>query len=135
MKYPILFFRFSIHALIFSAVFISVGGQRSYAQGDVILGTPVFFETLYDVPVMAGLEEIAEAALSFDKADGRIAQASAFSENLGKEAILIFYNKTLEQMGWQVLGEGKYVREGEKLEIFVEKSKGSYIARFSLQPY
>lgn len=105
-----------------------MGQTESYA------GESRFFETLYDVPIMPGLVEIPDMALNFDKPDGRISQAGAVAADLKKQAVFVFYQESLGQMGWKKIAEGSYVREGEKLEIFTEKSGTSLLIRFLLQP-
>lgn len=97
-----------------------------------------FFESLYDVPVMKGLEEIPELALSFDKPDGRISQAGAYANDLKKDDILAFYDISLAQMGWKRAKEGIYTRNTEKLEVFIRKvqeKQGSLLfVKFLLKP-
>lgn len=97
-------------------------------------GQAEFFESLYDVPVMAGLHEEKDMSVSFDKAQGRIAYAYATAPNIRFEDVIIFYDKALGQMGWQKLGSKAYVREQEKLEISLEKTSTSEVIRFVLQP-
>ena len=97
-----------------------------------------FFETLYDVPVMQGLEEVPDMALSFDKVGGRIAEAGAVTAILSDREVMSFYRASLEQMGWQQK-EGVYdpyvfTRENEKLSIFLDKSDSSLVVRFLLEP-
>lgn len=95
-----------------------------------------FFETLYDIPIMSGLEEMSDMALSFDQPAGRISEAVAILvENIEETVILDFYSLSLEQMGWRKLSQGVFVREGEKLVISFEKSEASHLIRFLLQPY
>lgn len=97
-------------------------------------GETKFFETLYDVPIMPGLQEIPEMSLSFDKPDGRISQAAAMSPVLEDKAILSFYRVSLPQMGWHIIAPASFTREGEKLEINIEKSGQMRLVRFSLSP-
>ena len=115
--------------LIYSAIFLLSIVPAPAAQ---------FFETLYDVPVMDGLTEVPEMALSFDKPNGRIAEAAATSLSLSEDAIINFYKTSLFQMGWQfkeqALNHYIYHRESEELIIYVEKSDSSLLIRFLLQP-
>jgi len=90
-----------------------------------------FFETLYDVPVMVGLNEAPDMSVTFDKPTGRISQAGARMGGLSKQAILAFYNETLVQLGWKAGGEGMYIREGETLTLSFE---GSETVKFLLKP-
>lgn len=97
-----------------------------------------FFETLYDIPVMQGLDELEDMALSFDKAGGRIAEAGASTDVLSDREVISFYKTALEQMGWRRV-EGTYdpyqfTREDEHLSIFITKSGASTVYRFLLEP-
>lgn len=77
---------------------------------------PVFFSVLGDVPVMEGLAELPESALLFDKPAGRVAEVTA-KGLVKKAAIIRFYDETLPQLGWSVIGSGVYSKEGEKLML------------------
>ena len=101
-----------------------------------------FFDSLYDVPVMPGLIEVPELSLSFDKATGRISQAAAVYNGINIDAVFVFYDQSLRQMGWRKISQGGYVREGEKLSISIEaktennqenQSSGPLV-RFLLEP-
>lgn len=111
--------------LIYSALFLLIISSVSAAQ---------FFETLYDVPVMKGLQEIPERALSFDLPDGRIAEAAALAQNTPEKDIMAFYDVSLFQMGWQEKAANIYVREGEELSISYDKSGSSLVVTFRLKP-
>ncbi len=101
-----------------------------------------FFESLYDVPIMSGLEEAPELALSFDKPDGRISQAGGYSKTAKEADIFKFYDLALVQMGWKRAGTGVYIRERERLELSVEeitgkaqeKQEGLLFVKFLLKP-
>lgn len=114
------------------------GSASVFAQDNFVVSGPLFFESLYDIPVMPGLQEVPELAVSFDKPGGRIAEAGAEAGDLEEPEILGFYDKTLGQMGWQKKAEGSYQREGEQLEIIIEKKAEktavSRLVRFSLNP-
>ncbi len=90
-----------------------------------------FFETLYDVPVMDGIVEIPDMALTFDKPNGRIAQAGAQTGKHSNAEIQGFYAQILPQLGWRKVGEGHYTREGESLVISFERAK---TVKFLLKP-
>lgn len=103
-------------------------GFKSYAAESM------FFETLYDVPIMPGLEEVPEMAMSFDKPDGRISQAAAIARQIEERDIIAFYAESLSQMGWQQKTADHYVRDGEELEISIEKTDTSQMVHFLLKP-
>ena len=125
--------------LIATILYVMGAGSLSVSAQNNSLGSdPLFFESLYDIPVMPGLEEVPELSVSFDKPGGRIAEAGATAENLEKQEIFGFYDKALSQMGWQKKEEGRYLREGEQLQIIIEKrpekTATSRLVRFSLNP-
>lgn len=97
-----------------------------------------FFESLYDVPVMAGLVEVKEQGMSFDKIEGRLAYAAALGRYEDQPGILTFYGQALPQMGWRQLTPVSFVRENEKLEILFEKTNAyeehDVLVKFSLSP-
>lgn len=94
----------------------------------------VFFETLYDVPVMPGLVELPEGALVFDKPSGRIAQAEAAGESVLAREIQGFYRESLPQLGWVEHSKGSYRREGEALTLEIREEEGFRIVHFTLSP-
>jgi hypothetical protein len=97
-----------------------------------------FFETLYDVPLMAGMDEIPEMALSFDKPNGRISEAGAVIENTAHQEIKSFYKLSLSQMGWKLVNEEQntlvFSRDGENLKLSIDALEASSIVRFQLKP-
>ncbi len=93
-----------------------------------------FFEALYDVPVMPGLEEVPGEAMLFDKPDGRIASVVAASQTLKPEDVSGFYGATLPQMGWQKTAQNQYVREDEQLSMEVVRNEPLTVVRFTLSP-
>ena len=94
-----------------------------------------FFQTLYDVPRMAELTEIADGAVFFDKPNGRIAQALAFAEGVGREDIIKFYDAVLPQMGWRPISTGQYQRESDKLLIKFDKRDEALLVKFTIRPF
>ena len=118
---------------IYVLIFLLVSGAGStHAQSSG------FFETLYDIPMMKGMEELPEMAMSFDKPNGRIAEVGAIAPNVSEAVIIDFYNTALFQMGWLPEGARKgryeYTREDETLAIFFDKSNASLVVRFVLEP-
>lgn len=93
-----------------------------------------FFETLYDIPVMPGMAELPDRALTFDKPEGRFAQAGAAGSGVTAEGIRAFYKASLPQLGWTPVGVDAYIREGEKLTLSVGSEGGYQVARFTLSP-
>lgn len=90
-----------------------------------------------DLPLMDGLKQAEEAPVSFDTPSGRIIEAYAQSNRIGKQKIADFYDKTLPQLGWRRLsGNNKkssvsYAREGEVLTISIDDGTPAAV-RFEL---
>lgn len=97
-------------------------------------GSNDFFEALYDVPVMEGLEEMKGEAVLFDKPDGKIASVTAASKTLTSEQIQGFYGQTLPQMGWKKIKENQYIRGKEGLVMNITDKKPLTIVQFTLSP-
>ena len=109
-------------------VFACIGSLRAET------GT-LFFETLYDVPIMPGLAELTDQAVVFDKPNGRIAQVAAeVISDMSKRDVYQFYEVVLPQMGWKKKGSGVYAREGEKLTISVETQGQKQVFFFKVAP-
>ena len=87
---------------------------------------------------MEGLAENHEEAMTFDRPDGRISQAVAYSDTLKEDEIDTFYRQTLIQMGWHRESDDLYLRENEKLLISIEKigkeASNSLQVKFQLIP-
>jgi hypothetical protein len=92
-----------------------------------------FVAGVEDLPLMAGLAEVAGAGVVFDKPGGRIVEAYAEGA-VSRADVLGFYRQTLPQLGWQTAGETAFKREGERLEIVILGSDGDLVVRFTLQP-
>jgi len=90
-----------------------------------------------DLPLMAGLKQAEDTAVSFDTPSGRIIEAYAQSNKIKKQAIADFYDKTLPQLGWKRMSDKNktspvsYAREGEVLTISIEDGTPASV-RFEL---
>ena len=100
--------------------------------------TTVFMSGFEDLPLMDGLKQAEEEAVSFDAPSGRIIEAYAQSDKTGKRKIEEFYNKTLPQLGWKRVPAKKtasaisYEREGELLTISIDDGGTPLSVRFEL---
>ena len=92
-----------------------------------------FFAAVSDLPLMPGLVETADVALVFDNPAGRIVELEATGA-VAAGAVRSFYAETLPQLGWEPIGDGRYVREGELLTLVVEAASGGLVARFLITP-
>lgn len=86
-----------------------------------------------DLPVMAGLDPLAEGTVRFDSPGGRIVVAYLRGE-VTQARIFAFYDATLAQLGWTRRGQGDYQREGEGLRLELLSHKPVSVIRFTLAP-
>ncbi len=117
-------------ALVLLAVPVAQAAETAVAAAKA----PLFFEALYDVPVMPGLEELKDQAMLFDKPDGRIASVMAASKNLNATEITRFYAESLPQLGWRKTAENQYVRGSDSLKMEVSKKPPLTVVHFTLSP-
>ena len=85
-----------------------------------------FIEGLEDVPVMEGLTQLPNDAISFGNEESRLVEAVLESDTLSFKKVQEFYKSTLPQMGWIYQGyRGSslvFEREGEVIEISQESA-------------
>ncbi len=124
----------SLAVCVILAVTSILPAMAGASSGQAAAATPRFFESLYDVPIMPGIEEFRDQAVLFDKPDGRIASVTAGSLTLAKEEVQTFYNDTLAQMGWKKTAENQYVRGKDRLEMTLERKGDMTFVRFTLSP-
>lgn len=117
--------------LIFLASVVFAGPTRA---ADTENKPAAFFEALYDVPVMPGLQELKDQAMLFDKPDGRIASVVAASNTLKPADVAGFYAETLPQLGWKKASENQYVRGKDRLSMDVSQKAALTIVHFALAP-
>ena len=114
-------------ALLSALALVGAGAAPTRAQAQS------YIAQVEDLPLMPGLAEIEGAGVVFDKPDGRIVEAFAQGE-VGRDAVLAFYRKTLPQLGWRALGDAGYQRENETLSLDFLDGGGALIVRFTLVP-
>ncbi|MEM6782077.1 MAG: hypothetical protein AAF569_09470 [Pseudomonadota bacterium] len=120
-------FLFFVLGVLTSIVILSASAYSNNAN--------IFFESLYDVPVMPGLVEIDDYALSFDAPQGRVAEAAALVDSgVQITEIMNFYMKSLPQLGWAGNSQNTYIREDERLTISAEVHNGKNVVLFLLEP-
>ena len=92
-----------------------------------------FLSVIDDLPLMPALTEIAGSAVTFSKPEGRIVEVAATGKT--EEArVLVFYARTLPQLGWRSDGAAIWQRDGERLALDIKKKDGVLVVRFSLTP-
>jgi len=112
------------------AAAVAVGGAAGAADQ--------FVDGIEDLPLVAGLEPVPEAGVSYGTATGRIVQALARASknrsDLTYEAVVAFYRDTLPQLGWDETGRDRWAREGEELTIERVSEQTALTVRFVLTP-
>ncbi len=79
----------------FFIVFLGLIGSAQAQNSAYLSAVP-------DIPLAAGLEELAEGTLIFDKPQGRIVQlTAALGVDMKAGDIRAFYVKSLPNLGWQ----------------------------------
>ncbi|MFC7332404.1 hypothetical protein [Rhodocista pekingensis] len=96
------------------------------ADGAFVAGTE-------DLPLMPGFVLLADETVVFDKPGGRIVQAVAAGPAPLAE-VRAFYDGTLPQLGWKPAGAGRWLREGERLELRLDRAQGRTLVRLTLAP-
>lgn len=81
-----------------------------------------FLSAAPDIPLAAGLSELQDGRLVFDKPQGRIVQMTALlQDTTGSTKIADFYRASLPNLGWQLTGDGEsiltFTRQGEILRL------------------
>ena len=93
----------------------------------------IFLSDIEDVPLIEGLNEDKTLAFDFDKIDGRIVEAHAYG-NLRVNEVSDFYSDILPELGWLIVNDLIFVRDGEILRIELSKEGKLLLARFVLTP-
>ena len=95
-----------------------------------------FLSVMEEMPLMPGLVEVTDAAVSFDGPSGRIVEAFV-AGGVQADAVRAFYAATLPQLGWARQTNGEYRRDSEILRLEVVPApagaKGAGV-RFVLRP-
>ena len=120
------FIRTHLFALsLLVGVFVSASGV--HADGG-------FLSVIEDLPLMAALQENENAAVTFETANGRIAEAEARGP-VTPDAARKFYADVLPQLGWYKVGDGLYARERERLRLKIESDgDNGAVVSFSVSP-
>jgi hypothetical protein len=115
--------------LAYAALILFALAQPVLANGNL-----AYVAGIGDLPLMEGLIEDPDAAIIYDKPEGRIVEAVAYG-HVSSDDVVAFYNTALVQLGWQATGEDlTFAREGEVLVITVDETGGNATVSFSLAP-
>ena len=120
-----------LRAAAFAVAVAALAGAPAAAE-------PARFVTgLEDLPLMPGLNPVANAAMSFDTPQGRIVEAFAAGA-VSPGAVQTFYAQTLPQLGWRAQDQTTWMREGEVLRLEIIEGAGAeaqaLTIRFALSP-
>lgn len=105
----------------------------------VLFGSPAaraeqFFSVVEDIPVMEGMTENENAAVTFETAAGRLVEAAARGKVAPGE-VATFYTAVLPQLGWTADGQDGFVRDGERLKLAIAPDgEGGTVLTLSLSP-
>lgn len=115
------------HVLVFFFVMI-LFVSHAWAQG--------FFNSLPDVPLMPGLIELEDQAVSFDKPEGRILMAYAdVDDSVDMQSLQSYYQQVLPAFGWVSTSALSYQRADESLTIAViNQAEGSRVLEITIAP-
>lgn len=116
-----------IRAFVYSLVFVFALAVPADA-GDQ------FVSVIEDLPLIDGLVENENAAVTFEAAGGRIVEAEARGDVKPLDVVQ-FYDNVLPQLGWSATDDSVFERESERLKLHVSEGVGGgSIIRFSISP-
>lgn len=86
-----------------------------------------------DVPLMAGLDEDADAGTVFESATGRVIVVEATGA-VAARTVERYYEQVLPELGWRADGTGRFLRDGEVLALTITRANGLTLVVFRLSP-
>jgi hypothetical protein len=92
-----------------------------------------FLSVIDDLPLMPGLTEISGSAVTFSKPGGRIIEVAATGKT-EVARVLVFYARTLPQLGWRSEGAAIWQRDSEILRLGFAENGDTLTVQFSLAP-
>ena len=129
VQFPV---RIAVVALAVIAMFAAIVAHPGKTMAD----DTIFLSVVDDLPLMAGLSESGDG-VQFESPQGRIAEATA-TGNIKPQDLSDFYENALPQLGWEKIGSGTYMREGEVLKITTALPEGGpggeLVVVFSIHP-
>ena len=88
---------------------------------------------LEDVPLMAGLIPTHANDVAFDSPLGRIVIVHTEGA-LDRQSVLAFYAASMDELGWDRIGDTAFRREGELLRLELAQKGPLLTVRFTLSP-
>jgi hypothetical protein len=102
-----------------------------------LAATDLFVAGIDDIPLMPGLQPVADTGVVFDTAAGRIVESFAAGP-VERSDVLTFYAASLPQLGWEPeqIGDAAmtYRREAEVLRVRLFGGVPVLTVQFSLAP-
>jgi hypothetical protein len=95
--------------------------------------TTGFVTTIDDLPLMPGLETVADKDVLFETPTGRIAETTATGAMAASD-VYKFYGRSLPQLGWQKVDQSTWHRAGEQLHIEASAEGDVITVKFSEKP-
>jgi hypothetical protein len=92
-----------------------------------------FVTTISDLPLMQGLETIADKDVLFETPGGRIAETTA-QGSVAVTDVYVYYARILPQLGWQKTYHNSWSRQGEDLRVEASAENGMTTVKFSEKP-
>jgi hypothetical protein len=107
----------------------------AFAGQDISPVAPAkFFSSMQDIPLVPGITELSDQAVTFDKPQGRIVESVAEIETGNPAGVKKAYEDTLPQLGWRRVSDNSYARAGESLILNFEKYEGRNFVRIMVRP-
>jgi len=124
--------------LLFATVILCTGVHT--ARGDNYSST-AYLTSLPDIPLMAGMTEIRDSGVVFDKAEGRIVEELVRAPKLTPAEVADFYNRVLPPLGWTRIQpkpasaySSRFFRNGEQLVVNLDKLAAEGLVSFAVSP-
>lgn len=114
-------------------LFVFMAGVTANA-GESAARSARFFSSMQDVPIIEGIAELPDQAVTYDKPEGRIIESVAEVERGTIDSVRSDYRETLPQLGWAFVSEGVFIRESEVLSMNFETIEGRIFVRFMIRP-
>lgn len=94
----------------------------------------VYLRYLPDVPLLAGMKELEDQSVLFDKAEGRVIESVVLAGGNDARTVENFYAKTLPALGWEKAAPDRFLRNDEQLIVKWDKVSGEPVVRFAVSP-
>jgi hypothetical protein len=119
---------------LFVAVLLIAAGASAWRLAAAQAPTrAAYVAGLEDVPLMAGLAPTRTNDVTFDSPLGRIVIVNTEGA-VERRTVLEFYAASLDELGWDRIGDSAFRREGEMLRLEFGQRAQLLTVRFTLSP-